>query len=138
MSVKIVPSSNYYSFYFFLVPEEKFLRTIELEEQFGGKTYQAQKSKDEKVKAASKGKAAIGFVYQDSTEKTEEIPPGKLQAVVYFDQQTLACTCVCMFENEEKHLKIMNKVPFPLCAQEAHVRHTKKNEEKSLLVSDLE
>ena len=63
-------------FFVVLVPEEKFLRTIELEEQFGGKTYQAQKCKDEKVKAASKGKAAIGFVYEDSTEKTEEIVPG--------------------------------------------------------------
>ena len=102
LSVKIVPSSNYFSFYFFLVPEEKFLRTIELEEQFGGKTYQAQKSKDEKVKAASKGKAAIGFVYEDSTEKTEEIPPGKLQAVVYFDQQMLACACSKTMKNIQK------------------------------------
>jgi hypothetical protein len=55
----------------FSVPEEKFLRTIALEEQFGGKTYQQTKSKDDKKKA-EKGKAAIGFVYEDSTPKPEE------------------------------------------------------------------
>ena len=47
------------------------MHTIELEEQFGGKTYQQQKSKDDKKKA-EKGKAAIGFVYEDSTPKPEE------------------------------------------------------------------
>ena len=52
----------------FAVPEEKFLRTIELEEQFGGKTYQAKQSKEDKKKAKAAGKgAAIGFVYEDST-----------------------------------------------------------------------
>jgi hypothetical protein len=62
---------------FFSVQEEKFLRTIELEEQFGGKTYQQQKSKDDKKKS-EKGKAAIGFVYEDSTPKPEEPPaPGE-------------------------------------------------------------
>lgn len=53
------------------VPEEKFLRTIELEEKFGGKTYQQQKAKDDKKKA-EKGKAAIGFVYDDSTQVQDE------------------------------------------------------------------
>jgi hypothetical protein len=52
------------------------LRTIELEEQFGGKTYQNQKSKDDKKKSEIKGKAAIGFVYEDSTApKAEEVAP---------------------------------------------------------------
>ena len=37
-----------------------------------------------------------------------------------------------MVKNDEKHWKIMKKVPFPSCAQEAHVRRMKKNVEKSL------
>ena len=41
------------------------------------------------MKAASKGKAAIGFVYEDSTEKTEEIAPGKLQAHLDWDSPNL-------------------------------------------------
>jgi len=53
---------------FLKIPEEKFLRTIELEERFGGKTYQAKQSKEDKKKAKAAGKgAAIGFVYEDST-----------------------------------------------------------------------
>ena len=48
------------------VSETKFLKTIELEEQFGGKTYQASKAKEDKKKA-KESKAAIGFVYEDST-----------------------------------------------------------------------
>ena len=57
-----------YLLYFLSVPEEKFLRTIELEERFGGKTYQAKQSKEDKKKAKAAGKgAAIGFVYEDST-----------------------------------------------------------------------
>ncbi len=51
---------------FLSVSEEKFLRTIELEEKYGGKTYQAQKAKDDRKKL-EKTKAAIGFVYEDST-----------------------------------------------------------------------
>ena len=43
-------------------------------------------------------------------------------SVVYFNQQTHACTCVRMVNNNEKHWKMMKKVPFPSCAQEAHVR----------------
>ena len=67
---------------------------------------------------------------------SEQTSVGKLgQDVVYFDQWTHAWACVCMFENNEKHLKIMKKVPFPSCVLEAHVRLVKKNEEKSLLVS---
>ena len=52
---------------FLKIPEERFLRTIELEEQFGGKTYQAIKSKEEKrkVKKDGKGGAAIGFNYDE-------------------------------------------------------------------------
>ncbi len=42
------------------------MRTIELEEKYGGKTYQAQKAKDDK-KRLEKTKAAIGFTYTDST-----------------------------------------------------------------------
>ena len=53
---------------FLKIPEERFLRTIELEERFGGKTYQAKQSKEDKKKAKAAGKgAAIGFVYEDST-----------------------------------------------------------------------
>lgn len=51
---------------FDLVGETKFLKTIELEEQFGGKTYQAQKAKDDKKKI-KETKAAIAFTYEDST-----------------------------------------------------------------------
>ena len=59
------------------------MRTIELEEQFGGKTYQQQKSKDDKKKAERGGKAAIGFVYEDSTPKPEEPPvQGEIGLVV--------------------------------------------------------
>ena len=41
---------------------------------------------------------------------------------IYFDQQTHACTCVHMVENDEKISKIMKKVPYPSCVPEAHVR----------------
>ena len=58
---------------FLLVSEEKFLRTINLEEQFGGKTYQAQKAKDDKKKS-EKSKAAIGFIYEDSTPSANPVP----------------------------------------------------------------
>jgi len=46
------------------IGEEKFLKTIDLEEKFGGTTYQGNKAKEEKKKSANK--AAIGFIYQDS------------------------------------------------------------------------
>ena len=46
-----------------------------------------------------------------------------------------ANACIRMVKNDEKHWKMMKKVPFPLCAWEAHVRPMKKNEEKNLLVS---
>ena len=49
------------------VPEDKFLHTIDLEEKFGGTTYQGKKAKDEK-KMLSGTKAAIGFKYEDSAE----------------------------------------------------------------------
>merc|ERR1712025_546851 len=48
-----------------------FLKTIDLEEKFGGKTYQQNKSKEEKKKAAN-SKAAIGYVYQDSSQVADE------------------------------------------------------------------
>ena len=51
------------------VTEEKFLKTLELEEKFGENTYQSatakEKAKEEKKKSVNK--AAIGFVYNDST-----------------------------------------------------------------------
>ena len=50
---------------------------------------------------------------------------------VYFDQQTHACACVRMVENDKKHSKMMKKVLFLLFAREALVRRMKKNEEKS-------
>ena len=49
--------------------EDKFLKTLELEEKFGENTYQSatakEKAKEEKKKSVNK--AAIGFVYNDST-----------------------------------------------------------------------
>jgi len=54
---------------FLKIKEEKFLRTIALEEKFGGKTYQAQKAEDDKKKV-KESKAAIGFTYEDSTSET--------------------------------------------------------------------
>ena len=58
----------------FPVPEEKFLRTIELEEKFGGQTYAAKKAKEDKKKSKD-SKAAIGFVYEDSTADPDPPPP---------------------------------------------------------------
>ena len=43
-----------------------------------------------------------------------------------------------MAENDRKHSKIMKKEPFSSCVREAHVRLVKKNEAKSLLVSEWE
>ena len=54
---------------------------------------------------------------------------------MFFDQQMHACACICMFKNDQKHLKIIKKLPFSSCIPEAHVRLTKKNEEKSLSVN---
>merc|ERR1719186_1490818 len=47
------------------IGEVKFLKTIDLEEKYGGTTYQQQKAKEDKKKLGS-SKAAIGFVYEDS------------------------------------------------------------------------
>lgn len=67
---------------FISVPEEKFLRTIELEERFGGKTYQAKQSKEDKKKAKAAGKgAAIGFVYEDSTPTVVADPADEARPV---------------------------------------------------------
>jgi len=51
---------------FLKIKEEKFLKTLALEEKYGGKTYQTQKAEDDKKKL-EKSKAAIGFTYEDST-----------------------------------------------------------------------
>lgn len=56
---------------FLKIKEEKFLRTIALEEKFGGKTYQQQKAEDDKKKV-EKSKAAIGFTYEDSTSEAAQ------------------------------------------------------------------
>eukprot|EP00095_Tigriopus_kingsejongensis_P002909 maker-scaffold336_size202805-snap-gene-1.44 protein:Tk02909 transcript:maker-scaffold336_size202805-snap-gene-1.44-mRNA-1 annotation:"splicing arginine serine-rich 16" len=58
---------------FVKVGETRFLKTIELEEQFGGKTYQAQKAKDDKKKS-KESKAAIAFTYEDSTTVEPKAP----------------------------------------------------------------
>ena len=42
-----------------------------------------------------------------------------------------ANSCLCMPENNENHWKIMKKVTFLSCVQEAHVRPMNENEEKS-------
>lgn len=52
---------------FLAVSEDKFLHTIELEEKYGGTTYQGKKAKDDK-KVLAGTKAAIGFRYEDSAE----------------------------------------------------------------------
>ena len=49
---------------------------------------------------------------------------------MYFDQQTHACACIHMVENNEKRLKIIKKVLFSLYARETHVRLTQEHEEK--------
>ena len=54
---------------FLKVKEEKFLKTLALEEKYGGKTYQQQKAEDDK-RRSEKTKAAIGFTYEDSTAPT--------------------------------------------------------------------
>ncbi len=46
--------------------EEKFLKTLALEEKFGGKSYQQQKAEEDKKKSG-KSKAAIGFTYNDDS-----------------------------------------------------------------------
>ena len=60
----------------FLVPEEKFLKTIEIEEQYGGKTYQAAKAKEDKKKSKA-NKAAIGFNYDTPTSAPPVEQPTK-------------------------------------------------------------
>jgi len=54
------------------VQEEKFLRMIDLEEKYGGTTYQNQKAKEDKKKAGT-NKVAIGFVY-DAPAAPEPAP----------------------------------------------------------------
>ena len=49
--------------------------------------------------------------------------------VVYFDQRTHACACVCMVENDKNIQKWWKKY-LSSCAREAQVRPMKKNEEK--------
>lgn len=57
---------------FLKIKEEKFLKTLAIEEKYGGKTYQQQKAEDDKKKA-EKSRAAIGFTYEDSTPDAQ--PP---------------------------------------------------------------
>ena len=52
---------------FLSLSEDKFLHTIDLEEKYGGTTYQGKKAKDDK-KVLAGTKAAIGFKYEDSAE----------------------------------------------------------------------
>ena len=59
---------------FLKVKEEKFLKTIAMEEKYGGKTYQQQKAVDDKKKALQ-SKAAIGFTYDDSTGPVDNPTP---------------------------------------------------------------
>ena len=50
-------------------------------------------------------------------------------------------TSECMLahqKNDQKHKKMMKKVPFSSCTRETHIRLMKKKEEKILLVSDWE
>ena len=63
---------------FLKIPEERFLRTIELEEQFGGKTYQATKAKEDKKKIKKEGKigAAIGFNYDQDDMQGQDFGNG--------------------------------------------------------------
>merc|ERR1719348_203777 len=58
---KILIQNEYLS-----VTEDKFLKTIELEEKYGGKTYQGKKAKEDKKMSGNK--VAIGFKYEDSAE----------------------------------------------------------------------
>jgi hypothetical protein len=48
-----------YRVYFYYISTKLNFRTIELEEKYGGKTYQTQKAKEEKKKSGNK--AAIGI-----------------------------------------------------------------------------
>ena len=53
-----------------------------MEERFGGKTYQAKQSKEDKKKAKAAGKgAAIGFVYEDSTPTAAADPADEARPV---------------------------------------------------------
>ena len=56
-------------------------------------------------------------------------------SIVYFDQRLHACPCFCLVEYNEKHSKIIEKVYFSSCPQEAHIRLMLKKEEQRLLVS---
>ena len=58
---------------FLRIKEEKFLKTLALEEKYGGKTYQQQKAEDDKKKV-EKNKAAIGFTYEDTETQSTQQP----------------------------------------------------------------
>ena len=57
-------------------------------------------------------------------------------AIVYFDQRTHACARVRMVKSDRKHSKIMKKYLFNHAYE--RLMYMKKNEEKSVLVSDWE
>ena len=58
---------------FLNVTEEKFLHTVELEEKYGGTTYQGKKAKEDK-KLTGSNKVAIGFNYEDSSQPDPQGP----------------------------------------------------------------
>ena len=45
---------------------------------------------------------------------------------MYFDQQTHACACFGMVENDQKHLKMSKKVSFSSFAREVRKAHKEK------------
>jgi hypothetical protein len=51
----------------FIASEEKFLHQIHIEEQFGSVGANPAKAKEEEKKKLAEKKAAIGYVYEDST-----------------------------------------------------------------------
>ena len=53
-----------------------------------------------------------------------------IKIVVYFNQQTHACACVHMVENNEKRYKIVKKVLFSWYPQETQVRLMQQHKEK--------
>ena len=66
----------------------------------------------------------LGWWHHDWSRKEfcERPRGGREDIVVYFDQQTHACTCICMVENDKKRLKMIKNILFSSCVREAHVR----------------
>ena len=70
------------------VTEERFLKTIEIEEQFGGKTYQATKAKEDKKKSKA-NKTAIGFNYDTENTPAATAEPGMITNFFWLTQASL-------------------------------------------------